>query len=93
MGKMRMGTMKVKMPGHPTLRQMIIVPPIRPKGNIIPANINGSLVSIELKSLLSKLMSLPNYADFAAKDVNLEILAYISSIMPARMRQEMIGME
>jgi hypothetical protein len=58
-----------------------------------PASIKGSFVSIELKSLLSKLIILPNYADFAAKDVNLEILAYMSSIMPARMRQEIIGME
>jgi len=93
MGKIRIGIMKVKIPGQPTLRQIIIVPPIIPKGNINPASINGSLVSMELKSLLRRFITLPSYDDLAAKEVNRDILANISRIIPARMRQEMIGIE
>lgn len=93
MGNTTKGTIKVKIPLQPTRRQMIIVPPMTAKGNIIPASTNGSLVSIELKSLLNKFIIFPNSADFAEKDVSLETLAYISKIIPALILQDIIGIE
>lgn len=59
-GKTTRGTTRVNMPPQPTLRQMMTVPAMTPRGNISPARMNGNFVSIELKSLLSKLMILPN---------------------------------
>lgn len=43
-GKAIRGTIKVKIAGQPTLIPMIILPPIKPIGNIIPAKTNGSFV-------------------------------------------------
>jgi hypothetical protein len=93
MGKTRMGTANVKTAGHPTLNQIIILPPNRPKGNIKPASTKGSLVSIELKSLLSRLVILPSYAALAAKEVSLDTFANSKNITPARILQDIIGME
>lgn len=81
------------MPLQPTRRHMIIVPPITPKGNIKPARTNGSLVYIELKSLLSKLIIFPSSADFAENDVNRETLAYINKMSPALILHDIIGIE
>lgn len=92
-GKTTRGTMKVKMPPQPTIRQMMTVPPMTPSGNINPARMKGSFVYIELKSLLSKLMIFPSSPDLAVKAVSRETLAYISRMSPALILQEMMGME
>lgn len=93
MGKTTRGTKKVKMPPHPTLKHMMIVAPTRPKGNMSPANMKVSLVSIELKSLLKRFMIFPSYAVLAVKEVSLETFAYMSRMSPARILHEIIGME
>lgn len=92
-GKTIIGTINVKIPPHPSLRHMMIVPPINPKGNINPASRNGSLVYIELKSLLNRLIIFPISADLAEKLVSFDTLAYISKINPALILQEIIGLE
>ena len=93
MGKAMSGTMKVKIAGQPTLNPINKEPPMRPRGNIMPARTKGSLVSIELKSLLRRLLILPSSAALAVKEVRRETLAKSSRITPALILQEMIGIE
>ena len=92
-GNMTKGTINVNIPPQPVLKQIIMVPPTTAKGNINPAIIKGSFVSIELKSLLNKFIILPNYDDLELKELSLDTLAYISRMSPALILQEIIGLE
>lgn len=92
-GNMTKGTINVNIPPQPVLKQIITVPPITAKGNISPAIMKGSFVSIELKSLLRRFIILPNYDDLELKELRRDTLAYIRTMRPALILQEIMGLE
>jgi hypothetical protein len=92
-GKAINGTATVQRPAHPSRKQIIIVPPIKARGNMLPAIKNGSLFSMELKSLLSKLITFPTSAELATKLVNFDTFAKSNRIRPARILLDMIGLQ
>jgi len=92
-GNITSGTMNVNTPDQPTRRQIMIVPPINPKGSMKPAITKVSFCSIELKSLESKLIIFPTCSDLIIKDVIFDTLLYISRISADLILQLMIGTE